>query len=78
MPIPILPKALSCKLSDPRPALHSENCVSDPLIFILFASKAAVQLVANPFVAHAVDERGIVDQRFHGSNLGSIRLGSAS
>lgn len=53
MPLPIMPHELACTIERPAP-----DCVSDSLIFVLFASKALLQILANPFMGSAVDRNG--------------------
>lgn len=57
MPLPIMPTELACNEDGSWPPNHT-GCVSDTWIFVLFASKAALQIAANPFMGCAVDKYG--------------------
>eukprot|EP00927_Polykrikos_kofoidii_P063132 TRINITY_DN57966_c0_g1_i1.p1 TRINITY_DN57966_c0_g1~~TRINITY_DN57966_c0_g1_i1.p1 ORF type:complete len:484 (+),score=60.15 TRINITY_DN57966_c0_g1_i1:74-1525(+) len=57
MPLPIMPAELACNDDGSWPPTHT-GCVSDTWIFLLFASKAALQIAANPFMGCAVDKYG--------------------
>lgn len=60
MPLPILPAELACNADGITwpPDIDRTGCVSDTWIFMLIASKAGLQILANPFMGFAVDRYG--------------------